>query len=125
MGITAFYEYLRPKPHESWPFIAVDYGTSYFSITFSLNVLLTLMIIARLIRYNKNIRSAVGALDGVDAWYRSIIIIFVESCAPYAISLLLYLGPHAGKHNVANAFYPMIAEAQVRVVSQLLNVSQS
>ena len=45
---------------------------------------------------------------------------FVESCAPYAISLLIYLGPPGSKGSVAHlhAFYLIVVETQVRVFLQ-------
>ena len=87
---------------------------------FSLNVLLTLMIVARLVWYNRNVRNAMCASDGVGAWYRATITMFVESCAPYAISLLIYLGPPGSKGSVAHlhAFYLIVVETQVRVFSR-------
>ena len=119
MGIISLYECLQPTLLQSWPAVGASLVSSYFAIIFSLNVLLTLMIVARLVWYNKNVRNAMGDGDGVGAWYRATITMFVESCAPYAISLLIYLGPPGPKGSVAHlhAFYPIVVETQVRVFS--------
>ena len=68
--------------------------SSYLAIIFSLNVLLTLMIVARLARRNKEILDVVGTSSRAGEWRKATATIFVESCAPYAISLLLYLVAH-------------------------------
>ena len=87
------------------------------------------MIVARLIKYNKNVRNVMGDPDSFGAWYRATITIFVESCAPYAISLLIYLGPPGSKGRRApasvahlHAFYPIVVETQVRVFSRFSTI---
>lgn len=114
-GIAWFYETLQPELLEHWTFVGARVATAYFSVSLSLNILLTLIIIARLLPHN-GVRSTMGASHGVGAFYRSIVTILVESCALYAISLLLYLGPHIAKDSISNAFYPILVEVEVRVV---------
>ena len=62
-------------------FVQSNINVSYLSISLSLNVLLTLMIIARLLLHSRQIQSAVGVAAGVGRLYRTIIAVLVESCA--------------------------------------------
>ena len=97
--------------------------TLYFTITFSLNVLLTLMIVARLALCNHEIRAAMGNSSRDDMGtssragelYKAFATIFVESCAPYAISLLLYLVEQGIDSPRMDIFYPIFIETQVCV----------
>ena len=95
----------------------------YLAITFSLNVLLTLMIVGRLALCNQEIRNVIGVSSRghmrtssrAGEWCKAIAAIFVESCAPYAISLLLYLIVHYINSPMKDIFYPIFIETQVRV----------
>lgn len=70
-------------------------GASYYSICLALNVLLTLMIVARLVLHRRNVRNVVGTGDSTSSPYTTIITIIVESYALYAITLLVYIVPYA------------------------------
>ena len=95
----------------------------YLAITFSLNVLLTLMIVGRLALCNQEVRNVIGVSSRghmrtssrAGEWCKAIATIFVESCAPYAISLLLYLIAERIGSPLVNIFYPIFVETQVRV----------
>ena len=95
----------------------------YLAITFSLNILLTLMIVGRLALCNQEFRNAMGVTSRghmrtssrAGEWCKAIAAIFVESCAPYAISLLLYLIVHYINSPMKDIFYPIFIETQVRV----------
>ena len=92
---------------------------SYFMISLSLNVLLTLMIVARLILYSRNIQNAMGVSVEDGGLYKSIITILVESCALYATSFLLYIVTWSVKDNkghVSGLFEPILLGTQVRAV---------
>ena len=101
----------------------------YLAITFSLNVLLTLMIVGRLALCNQEVRAVMGILSrdymGTSSrageLYKAFATIFVESCAPYAISLLLYLVANGIASPLANIFYPIFIETQVRVALRFPN----
>ena len=90
--------------------------SSYLAIIFSLNVLLTLMIVARLARRNKEILDVVGTSSRAGERCKATATIFVESCAPYAISLLLYLVAHSVNSLLVDTFYLIFIETQVRLV---------
>ena len=91
-----------------------NFGTPYYSISISLNVLLTLMIVTRLIFHRRTVRNATGTL--VNGLYITAVALLVESCALYAVSYLLFIGPWAIGNPVANIFFPILAETQVRRV---------
>ena len=87
----------------------------YFSISLSLNVLLTLMIIIRLILHVWNTRTALG-ITGIGGLCKAIVTMFIESCALYAVNSLLFIVPW-GTHNYAeNTFLSILLQTQVRVL---------
>ena len=96
---------------------------SYLAVTFSLNTLLTLMIVGRLALCNQQIRAAMGisrrdhmgTSSRAGELYKTVAMIFVESCAPYAISLLLYIIARGSVSPLMDIFYPVFIETQVRV----------
>ena len=95
----------------------------YIAITFSLNVLLTLTIVGRLALCNQEIRAVMrisgrdhmGTSSRAGELYKAIAMIFVESCASYAIILLLYLIAYRIGSPLMDIFYPVFIEFQVRV----------
>lgn len=91
----------------------IDFGAPYYSISLALNVLLTLMIVVRLIIHSKDVRSALGSLVTVGGLYRTVVVMLVESCALYAVSFILYIGPWATHSPLQLAFLPIVAEVQV------------
>ena len=92
------------------------WGDAYYPIALSLNVLLTLMLITRLVLHSKNIRSAMGAQDGASGLYKTIVTMLVESGALYAASFVLLLGPWASQSVVENFAIQILPEIQVRTI---------
>lgn len=90
-----------------------DFGTPYYAISISLNILLTLMIVARLARHSRNIRKAMGGSGTTRGLYSTAITMLVESCALYAVTYILFIGPWSIGNPVANIFFPILAETQV------------
>jgi hypothetical protein len=95
---------------------ALLWGDAYYSIALSLNLLLTLMIITRLVLHSKNIRSALGAQHGVGGLYKTIIAMLVESCALYAVSFVLLVAPWASQNVIQLITFQILPELQVRSV---------
>ena len=87
-------------------------GLAYFSISLSLNVLLTLMIVVRLVLHSRNTRTALGG-TGIGGLCKAIVTMLVESCALYAITSLLVLGPWSAQNSIIETFSPILAETQV------------
>jgi len=127
MGIVALYS------QYNWTLVntalgLTKFGVPYLSISVSLNVLLTLMIVIRLILYGRNIRAATGSLAGISGLYKTISTMLIESCALFAGSSLLVVGalaavgysssPYSDNSIiggfVVDIFFPILAEIQVR-----------
>ena len=90
-----------------------DETLSYLSLSASLNVLLTLMIVIRLILHTRNIRNAMG-ISGIGRMCNAISTMLIESCALYTVSTLLVIIPLAVDNYVMDIFFPILAETQVR-----------
>ena len=90
----------------------------YYAITLLLNILLTSMIVVQLVHHARNARAAMG-VSGIGGLYTAIVTMLVESCALYAVNLLLVIGPWAGRSHITNFFAPLLTETQVRAFSRL------
>jgi len=109
MGILTIYPIGERTVGNSWP------ALPYFSISLSLNVLLTLMIVVRLVLHGRNVRAATGSPVGISGLYKTVATMLIESSALFAVSSLLVIGPMAaGSSAISNAFFPVLAETQVR-----------
>ena len=96
------------------------WGDTYYSIALSLNALLTLMLITRLVLHSKNIRCVMGDQDGASGLYKAIITMLVESGALYAASFALLVGSCASQSEVLQLIIPQITPGtQVRTVFTL------
>ena len=96
--------------------VGLNIGLSFYAISVSLNVLLTLMIVTRLTLHNKNIRSAMGTMRKPGGLYNAVVTMLVESCAIYAVTYLLYIGPWSTKNSAQLIFSPILTVAQVRTL---------
>ena len=87
----------------------------YFSISVSLNVLLTLMIIIQIVRFTRGTRAALG-ITGIGGLSKSIITMLIEFCALYTVSTLLILGPTIANSPITYFFLPLLPPTQVRAL---------
>lgn len=112
MGIA--FTYMKPdnNPPETFA-MAHDFGISYFSISLSLDILLTLMIITRLVLHNMAIRVAPETPAGAIWTYKAIVTMLVESFALRAGSFLLFIGTWASGSGVEYLFFPILAATEV------------
>jgi hypothetical protein len=110
-GIVFSYHTTRPNVNFD---SVIQFGAPYFSIAFSLNFLLTLMVVIRLILHRRNIQKVMGGVAGADTSYKAAVTILVESSALYTTSCLLYAGPWAAKSSLQFIFLQIFAQAQVR-----------
>ena len=115
-GIMLVHRSLQPNSGV-WDPVAIYFGLSYLSISLSLNVLLTLMIVIRLVLHSRNIRAAIGAPSGLTGLYKAVVTMLIESSAIYAVSSLLYLGFWGSRSYVAEVFSAILTETQVRTLS--------
>jgi len=112
MGIGFIYQGQLPDVSAHYALFA-NFGKVYYSLSLSLDVLLTLMIVARIVLHSREFRSAMGSLVKPNRVYGVLVTILVESCALYTVSYLLFLGPWASSSPVCNIFFPMLAANQV------------
>ena len=89
----------------------------YFSISLSLNILLTLMIVIRLALHTRKTRNALG-ISGIGGLCKAIITMLVESCALYAVNSLLLVGMISARNATWSLFLTIIGEIQVRAFLQ-------
>ena len=118
--------YFQIYEYTDYPLFLPYFGIPYLSISVSLNVLLTLMIIIRLVLYGRNVRAATGSRAGISGLYKAVSIMFIESCALFAVSSLVVVVAlvrarsyseeiyYPGMYTV-DMFFPILAEIQVRV----------
>ena len=98
---------------------AINIATSYYSICLSLNILLTLMIVLRLIVHIRAIRNTTGDPDGSGGLHKAaatVVMMLIESYALYAGVLLAYTIPSALNSWAVDLFSGILGAVQVRVV---------
>jgi len=91
-------------------------GIPYFSISASLNVLITptLTIVIQLVLRGRDIRVATGSPTGISGLYKTIATMFIETYAFFAVSSVLVIGILVTGNRVADTFLPILVESQVR-----------
>jgi hypothetical protein len=119
MGIMFIYESIQPVYITNQDSIGINVTVSYYSISISLNVLLTLMIFIRLILYSSNIQNFTWATVGVSGVYKATVTTLVESSALYAVAFLVYIGPWTADSSLALVFSPVLGGIQVRADPEL------
>jgi len=112
IGVTFIYQSSRPAGIFGISAAFIDFGVPYYSISFALNVLLTLMIVGRLILLSRSIRNVMNAPVKVDGLYKSIVTSLIESCALYSVTFLLFIGSWAARNSLVALFLPILVEAQ-------------
>ena len=70
------------------------------------------MIAVRLILHARNTRTALG-ITGIGGMCRAIVVMLVESCALYAVSSLLVIGPLGAGNPIWSLFVAIVGEIQV------------
>lgn len=91
----------------------VWFGLPYLSISVSLNIVLTLMIVVRLVLRARDVRAAMGFPAGISGLYKSIATMLIESSALFSVSSLLVIGTWASQNPAANTFPHILSETQV------------
>jgi hypothetical protein len=91
--------------------LAIKFGTSFFSLSVALNLILTLMIIGRLLYLRQSIRKALGRKHAER--YTSIIAMLIESSSLYTTLGLIYIILYALGDPAQNFFLPALGVAEV------------
>jgi len=92
----------------------VSFILPHLSVSVSLNLLLTLMIVIRLVLCSRKIRAVTGSRAGISGLCKTIAGVLVESSALYAVNSLLLIGLWAARNGASGIFLPTIADTQVR-----------
>ena len=79
------------------------------------------MIVTRILSHQRNTGSSLRT-GGI---YKAVINMLIESCALYAVSYILFIGPWASGSSVSNIFFPILAETQVRIALPSFGVPPS
>ena len=122
LGITSIY---YDSGTRYYTVTETNITTSYYSICLSLNILLTLMIVIRLIVHIRDIRNATEASEGPGGLHTAaaaVVMMLIESYALYAGVLLAYTIPLAVNSWVAILFAGLTGSVQVRVYSTIRDV---
>ena len=111
-------------PQRAWdtiePPFAHDFGLIYLEISISLNVLLTFMIVLRLGLHNRSFsRAAMKTPGGICGLYKATVTIFIESCALYTVSSLVFIRPLGAGSDAASAVMFILSGTQVRAFPHL------
>ena len=106
--------YQAARHHDTtWGDVVFRFGLPYLSISISLNVLLTVMIVVRLIVHVRDIRTAMGGASGMGGLYKAFVTMLIESSALYAVSSLLTIVPWLVGDRAAIIFMPILNQTQV------------
>jgi hypothetical protein len=92
--------------------LPVAYGTTYYAISLSTNVILTLLIISRLLYYRHSLLKNFAAALGTH--YISLITVVVESAAVYSVFAALFLVTYALNDPTSQIWLGVASASQVR-----------
>ena len=120
IGIVFVYEGSRPDSGIFLSAVINDFGFRYYSISFALNVLLTLMIVGRLFILNRRVRKVMNAPVKLSGLYKTIVTALIESYSLYTVTILLFLGLWAAGNPFAGLFFAALIQVQVRPIFFLL-----
>ena len=106
MGIVLTYQATQLTTFE-WA------GIPYFSLSLSLNIILTLMIVVRLTLHVRGVRAVMGKV-GSGGLCKAIVTMFVESCAINAVTSVLVLGLLGAGNDPMGILLPILPRTRVR-----------
>ena len=115
MGIALIYQTSQPDS-SLWNAVAIKFGLPYFSISITLNILLTLMIVIRLVLHIRGSKTATG-LTEIGGSCKVIATMLIESSTLYAVTSLLFIGPWGAGSHAADSFSGPLCQIQVRAFS--------
>ncbi|THU92338.1 hypothetical protein K435DRAFT_967708 [Dendrothele bispora CBS 962.96] len=112
MGILFLYQVSVPDAN-LFTQSAVNFGLAYFSLSTTLNTLMTLLICSRLIIHQRRLikYQTLPSKNGLS--YMSIVSMLVESSALYAVFSLLFIGTYASGNAASGIFLAILSQAQI------------
>jgi len=93
------------------------YGISYYSISLSINVILTVLIVIRLLQYRATVMTSLPAAHA--RHYLSLVTILVESAALYSVFAIIFLVTY-GVNNPINQIFLSLAQAFQQISTYLI-----
>lgn len=109
MGIILLFQLTQPNAN-LWSKTTVNFGIPYWSISAGLNILVTLLIVARLMLIRKRTRAILSSSHS--RTYTSVAAMLVESAALYSLTVLLFIITYARGSNVQNLVLPLLGQVQ-------------
>ena len=97
--------------------LPLAYGTSYYAISLSVNIVLTLLITLRLLQYRRTVVQAVSAEYA--RHYVSLVAVLIESAALYSVFALVFLITYA-VNNPLNQIALAIAQASQQISTYMI-----
>ncbi|KAF8971758.1 hypothetical protein BDZ97DRAFT_1143843 [Flammula alnicola] len=97
--------------------LPMAYGTSYYVISLSVNIILTILITIRLLLYRRRLLESLPSAHG--SHYVSLATIFVESAALYSIFALIFIVTYA-INNPINQIFLSVASSAQQIASYLI-----
>lgn len=98
--------------------LPLAYGTSYYAISLSVNMVLTILIILRLLHYRRTVVSVMSAEHAKH--YVSLATVLVESAALYSVFALLFLVTYAVNNPLNQVFLSIAQASQVRLLITII-----
>jgi len=89
-----------------WTKVTVNFALPYWSLSISLNIIVTLLIAGRLLVVRKALREALGAEHAKK--YTSAIAMLIESAALYSITSIVFIITYARNSYVQNLVLPVL-----------------
>jgi hypothetical protein len=94
--------------------LPMAYGTSYYIISLSVNIMLTLLITVRLLWYRRIVSESLSPEHATQ--YLSLAAILVESAALYSVFALMFIISYAINNPINQIFLGVASAAQVCLI---------
>ena len=112
MSILVIYQTTRPDA-SLWSTVSISFFIPYFSLAISLNIILTLLIVGRLLYLSRPVREVLGPAHA--GTYTSVAAMMIESAAPYSIVSIIFIITYGRDSNVQNLILPVLSQIMVRI----------
>ena len=90
---------------------SLNFSLPFFSLSLSLNIIVAIMIVTRLLLERRKIISALGRQHARQ--YVGIAMMIIESAALYSIFSITFLGLYGANHPVQNVFLQILPQFEV------------
>lgn len=109
MGIIALFQASQPGAN-LWTHVTVNFLIPFFSLSISLNIIVTAMIVGFLMSHRRSIQATIGKQHAKQ--YTSIIAMVVESAALYTIFSVIFIITYGRNSPAQNLFLPVLGQVQ-------------